>query len=92
MCSVPGPLLDNFFTYTAKQIAGLDTPKVIIYSGHDTNVYSLMAVSKIYPRQGVPKYNSAFAIELRQVENTDKYVVLVRVTSQLHFFFINSKV
>lgn len=75
----PGPLLNDFFIYTAEQMAGTDTPPVRIYSGHDVNVYSLMAVSQITPRQGAPKYNSAFSLELRQVEATGEYVVLVRV-------------
>lgn len=60
-------------------MADVDTPSVRIYSAHDFNVYSLMAVSQITPRQGVPKYNSAFALELRQIIETGDYVVLVRV-------------
>ncbi|KAJ0172512.1 hypothetical protein K1T71_011651 [Dendrolimus kikuchii] len=71
-----GVLLNNFYNVTETFINGDDTQRVQIYSAHDFNVYSFMAVTQITPRQGVPKYGSAFALELRKVIDTGKYVVL----------------
>lgn len=72
-----GVLLNEFFTYASVITSGEHTPRVRIYSAHDINVFSFMAATQITPRQGVPKYSSAFSLELRRVTETGKYVVLV---------------
>ncbi|XP_053616246.1 prostatic acid phosphatase-like [Plodia interpunctella] len=70
-----GVLLKEFYTYADLAISGEDTPRLRIYSAHDFNVYSFEAVTKVN-RQGVPKYASAYTLELRKVTSTGKYVVL----------------
>ncbi|CAH0397625.1 unnamed protein product [Chilo suppressalis] len=71
-----GVLLSEFFKKAGAVIAGNDTQRLRIYSGHDFNVYSFEAVTQISNRQGVPKYASAYALELRKVVKSGKYVVL----------------
>lgn len=75
--SSPGVLLNEFLKAAAAVVGGESARRVHVYSAHDYNVYSLMAVSRISPRQGVPKYGSVFSLELRKVTATGKYVVLV---------------
>ncbi|XP_053616248.1 prostatic acid phosphatase-like [Plodia interpunctella] len=70
-----GVLLKEFYTYADLAISGEDTPRLRLYSAHDFNVYSFEAVTKVN-RQGVPKYASAYTLELRKVTSTGKYVVL----------------
>ncbi|KAM3956324.1 prostatic acid phosphatase-like [Aphomia sociella] len=71
-----GVLLNEFFTYSAEAIAGNDTQKLRIYSAHDVNVYSFKASTEAIPRGVVPKYASAYSLEVRKVTETGKYVVL----------------
>nr|UUH60599.1 acid phosphatase [Ectropis obliqua] len=71
-----GPILNEFFTQADDLIAGTDTQRVRIHSAHDITVYGFEAAAHVYPRQGVPAYTGAFALELRQVEATAEYVVL----------------
>ena len=71
-----GVLLNEFFTYARKIMAGEQTPRVRVYSGHDFNVYSLMALSRLKPRQGAPKYGSLYSLELRRDPKTGEYFVL----------------
>ncbi|XP_026751802.1 prostatic acid phosphatase-like [Galleria mellonella] len=71
-----GVLLNEFYTYSAKAIAGDETQRLRIYSAHDVNVYAFEAVTEITPRQGVPKYASAYSLEVRRVTETGKFVVL----------------
>ncbi|KAJ0172513.1 hypothetical protein K1T71_011652 [Dendrolimus kikuchii] len=71
-----GVLLNEFFNVIEKFMNGEDTQRVQIYSAHDVNVYAFMAITEIFPRQGVPKYGSAFALELRKVTETGDYVIL----------------
>ncbi|XP_028037724.1 prostatic acid phosphatase-like [Bombyx mandarina] len=71
-----GVLLNEFLKAAAAVVGGESARRVHVYSAHDYNVYSLMAVSRISPRQGVPKYGSVFSLELRKVTATGKYVVL----------------
>ncbi|KAM3956322.1 prostatic acid phosphatase-like [Aphomia sociella] len=71
-----GVLLNEFFTYSSKAIAGNDTQKLRIYSAHDVNVYSFKAITEITPRGGVPKYASAYSLEVRKVTATGRYVLL----------------
>lgn len=70
-------MLDSFFDQADSLIAGTDTPRVRIYSAHDITVYSFEATAHVYPRQGVPAYTAAFGLELRQVVETEEYVVAV---------------
>uniref|UniRef100_A0A2H1W2H8 acid phosphatase n=2 Tax=Spodoptera frugiperda TaxID=7108 RepID=A0A2H1W2H8_SPOFR len=71
-----GVLLNEFFTVADKVIAGVDVQKVHIYSAHDVNVFALEAATKVANPQGVPKYASAYALELRKVVDTGEYVVV----------------
>ncbi|CAK1588916.1 unnamed protein product [Parnassius mnemosyne] len=71
-----GLLLNEFFEVSASAVAGEPTQKVRIYSAHDNNVYAFEAISKAIPRQGVPPYAGLFALELRRVVKTGRYVVL----------------
>ena len=73
----PGVLLNKFFEVADQVIAGEDVPRVQIYSAHDINVYTFEGVTQISPRQGVPKYASAYALELRRVVATGEYIVVV---------------
>nr|NP_001299358.1 lysosomal acid phosphatase-like precursor [Papilio xuthus]BAM18226.1 acid phosphatase [Papilio xuthus] len=70
-----GLLLKEFFEVSYATIAGEPSPKVRIYSGHDVNVYALEAISRVMP-QGAPPYAALFALELRKVRKTGRYVVL----------------
>lgn len=69
--------MNEFLSQADKLIAGADTPRVRLYSAHDTTVYSFEAAAQVYPRQGVPKYAASFALELRKIKRTGEYVVLV---------------
>ncbi|CAK1588915.1 unnamed protein product [Parnassius mnemosyne] len=71
-----GLLLKEFFEVSASAVAGVPTQKVRIYSAHGYNVYAFKAISKAIPRQGVPLYAGLFALELRRVVETGRYVVL----------------
>ncbi|XP_026751803.2 prostatic acid phosphatase-like [Galleria mellonella] len=71
-----GVLLNEFFTYSAKAIAGNNTEKLRIYSAHDVNVYGLEAVTEVTFRLGPPKFASAYSLEVRRVTSTGRYVVL----------------
>ncbi|KAL0879706.1 hypothetical protein ABMA27_003421 [Loxostege sticticalis] len=71
-----GVLLNEFYKAACDIISGVDSTRVRIYSAHDFNVFSLIFVTKIVNKQGVPKYGSAYALELRRVMETDKYVVV----------------
>lgn len=71
-----GVLLNQFFTVADQLIAGEDVQKVHIYSAHDVNVFALEAATKVVNTQGVPKYASAYALELRKVVETGDYVVV----------------
>ncbi|KPJ12419.1 Testicular acid phosphatase-like [Papilio machaon] len=70
-----GLLLKEFFEVSFAAVAGEPSPKVRIYSGHDVNVYALEAISRVTP-QGSPLYAALFALELRKVRETGRYVVL----------------
>lgn len=76
---ISGVLLTQFFESADTLIAGDDTQRVLVYSAHDINVYSLVAASLVYPRPGVPQYGSALSLELRKVTETGNYVVLVNI-------------
>ncbi|XP_059061134.1 prostatic acid phosphatase-like [Achroia grisella] len=71
-----GVLLNEFYTYSAQAIAGVDTQRLRIYSAHDANVYAFEAVTEIENRQGSPKYASAYSLEVRRVTETGEIVVL----------------
>ncbi|XP_028165198.1 prostatic acid phosphatase-like [Ostrinia furnacalis] len=71
-----GVLLNEFYKAASGVISGTESRRFWIYSGHDLNVYGLTAVTKVTERQGVPKYASAYALELRKVVETGKYVVV----------------
>ncbi|XP_049878446.1 prostatic acid phosphatase-like [Pectinophora gossypiella] len=71
-----GPFLNEFFTYANKVIAGDNTQRVRVYSGHDINVYSLEAITQVKPRQGAPKYGALLSLELRRIVKTGQYVIL----------------
>ncbi|XP_068623158.1 prostatic acid phosphatase-like [Battus philenor] len=71
-----GLLLKEFFDVSSSAIAGKPTQKVRIYSAHDTNVYAFEAISRVVPRQGAPSYAAVFALELRRVRETGRYVVV----------------
>ncbi|CAH0663672.1 unnamed protein product [Spodoptera exigua] len=71
-----GVLLNQFFTAADKIIAGQEVPRVHIYSAHDLNVFALEAATKVVNTQGVPKYASAYALELRKMVDTGEYVVV----------------
>ncbi|KAM3956321.1 prostatic acid phosphatase-like [Aphomia sociella] len=71
-----GVLLNEFFTYSAQAIAGNDTPKLRIYSAHDINVYAFKAITEAIPREVVPKFASAYSLEVRKVTKTGRYAVL----------------
>ncbi|KAL4703351.1 hypothetical protein ACJJTC_013117 [Scirpophaga incertulas] len=71
-----GTFLEEFFKYADKTIQGQKTPRMRIYSGDDFNVYSLQAVTRVTERQGIPKYSSLYALELRKVRSTGEYVVV----------------
>ncbi|XP_045539539.1 testicular acid phosphatase [Papilio machaon] len=70
-----GLLLKEFFEVSFAAVDGESSPKVRIYSGHDVNVYALEAISRVTP-QGSPLYAALFALELRKVRETGRYVVL----------------
>ncbi|KAL0830087.1 hypothetical protein ABMA28_003544 [Loxostege sticticalis] len=70
-----GVFLNEFYKAANDIISGATSQVVRIYSAHDFNVYSVEAVTKIANKQGVPKYASAYALELRRVVATGKYVV-----------------
>ncbi|KAL0830089.1 hypothetical protein ABMA28_003546 [Loxostege sticticalis] len=70
-----GVFLNEFYKAANDRISGANSQVVRIYSAHDFNVFSLEAVTKIVNKQGVPKYASAYALELRRVVATGKYVV-----------------
>ncbi|KAJ8728559.1 hypothetical protein PYW07_006255 [Mythimna separata] len=71
-----GVLLNQFLTAADQVIAGEPVPRVQVYSAHDINVFSFQVVTQITPRQGVPKYGSAYALELRKVLATGEYIVV----------------
>ncbi|CAK1588923.1 unnamed protein product [Parnassius mnemosyne] len=71
-----GLLLREFFEVSASAAAGEPIHKVRIYSAHDNNVYAFAAISKAIPRQGIPPYAALFALELRRVVETGRYVVM----------------
>ncbi|KAL4703358.1 hypothetical protein ACJJTC_013124 [Scirpophaga incertulas] len=71
-----GTFLNEFFKYADKIIQGQNTPRIRIYSGHDFNVYSLQAITRVTERQGVPKFSSLYALELRKIRSTGEYVVV----------------
>ncbi|XP_060806456.1 prostatic acid phosphatase [Amyelois transitella] len=71
-----GVLLEEFLHYSSLIISGIDTEKVRIYSAHDYNVYAFQIVTRASPRQGVPKFASAYALELRRVKSTGQFLVL----------------
>ncbi|KAJ8721043.1 hypothetical protein PYW08_006508 [Mythimna loreyi] len=71
-----GVLLNQFLKVADQVIAGEDVPRVQVYSAHDINVFSFQVVTQITPRQGVPKYGSAYALELRKVVATGEYIVV----------------
>ncbi|XP_013133641.1 PREDICTED: venom acid phosphatase Acph-1-like [Papilio polytes] len=70
-----GLLLKEFFEVSFAAVAGEPSPKIRIYSGHDINVYALEVISRVMP-QGAPPYAALFALELRRVRATGRYVVL----------------
>ncbi|KAL0830088.1 hypothetical protein ABMA28_003545 [Loxostege sticticalis] len=70
-----GVFLNEFYQAASDRISGANSQVVRIYSAHDFNVYSLESVTKILNKQGVPKYGSAYALELRRVVKSGKYVV-----------------
>ncbi|KAF9816558.1 hypothetical protein SFRURICE_010717, partial [Spodoptera frugiperda] len=72
----PGPLLNQFFTVADQVIAGEDVQRVQIYSAHDLNVFAFETVTRVAEKQGVPKYASAYALELRKVVDTGDYIVV----------------
>ncbi|XP_053616563.1 prostatic acid phosphatase-like isoform X2 [Plodia interpunctella] len=71
-----GVLLQEFFKYANLAISGNQTERIRIYSAHDYNVYAFQIVTQATPRQGVPKYASAYALELRRFKNTGQFIVL----------------
>lgn len=71
-----GPLLNQFFTVADQVIAGKDVQRVQIYSAHDLNVFAFETVTRVAEKQGVPKYASAYALELRKVVDTGDYIVV----------------
>ncbi|CAH0663670.1 unnamed protein product [Spodoptera exigua] len=71
-----GVLLNQFFTVADQVIAGEDVQRVHIYSAHDVNVFAFEAATKVVNTQGVPKYASAYALELRKVVKTGDYIVV----------------
>ncbi|CAH1634692.1 unnamed protein product [Spodoptera littoralis] len=71
-----GVLLNKFYTVADRIIAGQDVQKVHIYSAHDLNVFAFEAATKVLNPPGVPKYASAYALELRKVIDTGEYVVV----------------
>uniref|UniRef100_A0A2A4K724 acid phosphatase n=1 Tax=Heliothis virescens TaxID=7102 RepID=A0A2A4K724_HELVI len=71
-----GVLLNEFFTVADELIAGEDVKRVQVWSAHDLNVFAFEGVTQISQKQGVPKYASAYALELRQVIETGEYVVV----------------
>ncbi|CAG5016983.1 unnamed protein product [Parnassius apollo] len=71
-----GLLLKEFFEVSASAAAGEPTQTVRIYSAHDHNVYAFAAISKAVPTQGIPPYAGLFALELRRMVETGRYVVL----------------
>ncbi|PZC80740.1 hypothetical protein B5X24_HaOG213964 [Helicoverpa armigera] len=71
-----GVLLNQFFTVADQVIAGEDVQRVQIWSAHDLNVFAFEGVTQVAEKQGVPKYASAYALELRQVTETGEYVVV----------------
>ncbi|CAH2055622.1 unnamed protein product, partial [Iphiclides podalirius] len=71
-----GLLLKEFFDVASAAISGEPTKKVRIYSAHDTTVYAFEAISRATPRQGAPMYAAAFALELRRVKETGRYIVV----------------
>ncbi|KAF9410067.1 hypothetical protein HW555_010729 [Spodoptera exigua] len=73
---IAGVLLNQFFTVAEQVIAGEDVQRVHIYSAHDVNVFAFEAATKVVNTQGVPKYASAYALELRKVVKTGDYIVV----------------
>ncbi|KAH9644318.1 hypothetical protein HF086_000055 [Spodoptera exigua] len=73
---IAGVLLNQFFTVADQVIAGEDVQRVHIYSAHDVNVFAFEAATKVVNPQGVPKYASAYALELRKVVKTGDYIVV----------------
>ncbi|XP_022834525.1 prostatic acid phosphatase-like [Spodoptera litura] len=71
-----GPLLNQFFSVADQVIAGEDVQRVQIYSAHDLNVFAFEGVTRVAVKQGVPKYASAYALELRKVKDTGDYIVV----------------
>ncbi|CAH2055612.1 unnamed protein product, partial [Iphiclides podalirius] len=71
-----GPFLNEFYEKSSAVMAGNDAQKLRVYSAHDVTVYYWMSAAKVRPKQGVPYYNAVFALELRRVVETGKYVVL----------------
>ncbi|CAH0663668.1 unnamed protein product [Spodoptera exigua] len=71
-----GPLLNQFFKVADQVIAGEDVQRVQIYSAHDLNVFAFEGVTRVAEKQGVPKYASAYALELRKVVDTGDYIVV----------------
>ncbi|KAH9644317.1 hypothetical protein HF086_000054 [Spodoptera exigua] len=57
-------------------IAGEDVQRVQIYSAHDLNVFAFEGVTRVAEKQGVPKYASAYALELRKVVDTGDHIVV----------------
>ncbi|KAI5639002.1 histidine phosphatase superfamily (branch 2) domain-containing protein [Phthorimaea operculella] len=68
-------LLNAFFENADKIINGKATQKMRVYSGHDSNVYTLQAATGVIP-QGDPKFGSLYSLELRKLPSTGQYVVL----------------
>ncbi|KAG6458759.1 prostatic acid phosphatase [Manduca sexta] len=71
-----GVMLKDVVTAMSSTVNGEVSQPLHVYSGHDYNVYSVMAAARVTPRQGVPPYGAVFALELRKRTNNGAYGVL----------------
>lgn len=80
-CTVSGPMIramtDNMIA--AQNPTAAPNTKIYLYSGHETNVASMLHAFDVY-RPHVPEYSSALILELQQIKQ--EYYVKVSVLLQ----------
>lgn len=79
-----GPIIrdmtDNMIT---AQNANSPDTKIYLYSGHETNIASLLQAFGVYEPH-VPEYSSAIIVELQEIN--EEYYVKVSVSSIVELF------
>ncbi|XP_017780701.1 PREDICTED: venom acid phosphatase Acph-1-like [Nicrophorus vespilloides] len=70
-----GSLLKKIHEDSQRKIDGSFKPKIVIYSGHDINIVSLMGAFKLFQKENI-RYGSYVIVELHKIEN-DYYIKII---------------